>query len=351
MPFYIDIEELNIDPVSVRPGVSIMTQNTLSTLTSTLGYEYSTDKRNLIHSRITWQGWYPVIESQLDYGTLPLVSKMGATVANPSDIKPGMSFTNTISFPLQFSSGRFSEFLRPSISTNYINKYIYIKEKSSYDYGQTIITARLYFTNYYRSAIRDIYPRWAQIVDLNYSYAPFDRNIYGSAISLKTAFFFPGIFPNNGIKIRLETEKQDPKKYLYQSFSSLPRGYYNIFPTDIDFLSVDYFLPLAYPDFNVASLLYLKRIRTSLFYDYASGPGNSFYQYSANGLVPFYDDPNKISFKSFGIELLSDFHVLRIPYMISAGVQAAWKNVNAPPSIELLFSIDLYGLTFGRRHM
>ncbi|MGD0755519.1 MAG: hypothetical protein ABR927_10710 [Bacteroidales bacterium] len=351
MPFYTDIEQLNIDPVNIRPGVTIMTQNTLSTLISTLGYEYSADKRNLIHSQVTWQGWYPVFESQLDYGTLPQISKLGENIANPSNINPGINFTNTLSLPLQFSSGSFSQFVQPSVSADYQNQYIYIKEKDSYDYGQTIVTTRLYFTNYYQPAICDIYPRWAQVIDFNYRYAPFGRTIYGSDIALKTAFYFPGILPNNGIRIRFETEKQNPAEFLYGNFSDFPRGYGNIISTKINFLSADYVMPLVYPDFNLASFVYLKRIRTGLFYDYASGPGNSFFQNSANGLVPFYQNNQNISFKSFGFELLADFYVLRIPYMISAGVQSAWKSTGGLPSIEFLFNINIFGMTFGRRHM
>ena len=349
MPFYADISQLKADPASVRPGITIMTQNTLSTLTSTIGYEYSAEKRNVFHSRITWSGWYPIIESQIDYGTIPNISKMGVNIANPSVIQPGISFLNTISIPLQFSSGRFSEYLRPSLSTDYINQYIYLKETGTYDYGQTIITGRLYFTNYDKSAVRDIYPKWAQTIDFNYCFAPFDRNIYGSAVSLKTAFYFPGLSPNNGIKIRLEIEKQDPSKYLYSNFSSLPRGYYDIIAKQIKIFSADYVFPLAYPDFNLASLLYLKRIRTGLFYDYAEGPGNSFYKYSSDGLVPLYKSSEKESFKSFGIELMADFHVLRIPFMISAGIQSAWKDINKMPDLEMLFNIDLFGMTLGRK--
>jgi hypothetical protein len=359
MPFYADIEEVKADPASIRPGVSLMTQNTLSTLISTIGYEYSADRRNVIHSRITWKGWYPVIESQLDYGTVPQISKMGETVSNPSDIKQGIGFLNTISLPLQVSSGRFSEFFQPSLSMDYLNNYIYLPDKNMYDYGQTIVTGRVYFSNYYRSAIRDIYPMWAQIIDFNYRFAPFDKTIYGSTISLKTAFYFPGILPNNSIKIRLQTEKQNPRKYLFLNFTSFPRGYTNLISTEIQFLSVDYVLPLVYPDFNVASFLYLKRIRTGLFYDYATGPGKSFYEYTASGLThlfsypedPLYLNHEKASFKSFGVELLADFHLLRIPFMISGGVQAAWKSVYESPSFEFLFNIDLFGMTIGKRRI
>jgi hypothetical protein len=351
MPFYADIETLKSDPTSIRPGVTIMTQNSLSTLTSTIGYEYSAAKRNLIHSRVTWNGLYPVIQSSLDYGALTEISKMGQDVTNPSVIHPGISFVNTISLPLQFSASRFSQFLQPSLSVDYKNDYIYLKDKSTYDYGQTIITGRLYFSNSDRSAIRDIYPRWAQIVDFNYCFAPFDKEIYGRILSLKTAFYIPGILPNNGIKLRLEREKQYPGMYLYGNFSSLPRGYKNIISTNIQFLSVDYVLPLVYPDLNLASLLYLKRIRGGLFYDYAAGPGNEMYQPSANGLVPLYNATNQRVLKSFGVQMLADFHLFRIPFMISGGFQSAWKNINEYPVVEAIFNIDLYGMTLGKRKM
>ena len=348
MPFYVDIEEVQANPASVRPGFTILTQNTLSTLTSTIGYEYSSEKRHLFHSRVTMKGWYPVLESQLDYGFTQGILKTGQNIANPSVIQPGISFRNTLSVPLRFSSGRFSQFLRPSVLADYLNQYIYIADEGTYDYGQTIFTGRLYFANYHRSALRDIYPRLAQIIDFNYRFAPFDNTIYGSELSLRTSFFFPGFFRNNGIKLTFEAEKQYPEKYLYGNFSSIPRGYENIISKEIKFISADYVLPLAYPDFNVASLLYLKRIRTGLFYDRASGPGNSFYRYSEDGLVPFSNSSETISIKSFGLELLADFHILRIPYMISGGIQSAWKNLNESPSIELLFSIDLYGFTLGK---
>jgi len=347
MPIYADIEQIKSDPTAIRPGISIMTQNQLSTLLSTIGYEYSAEKKNVIHTRVIWKGWYPVLESQMDYGNDPQIYNI-ANEGPPSVIQPGIRFLNTIYLPLSFSSGRFSEYLQPSFSSDYRNNYIY-KETGTYDYGQTILSGRLFFSNSYRMAIRDIYPRWAQTIDLNYSFAPFDKNIYGTSATLKTSFYFPGLFPSNGIKIRVEREKQISDNYLLGNNVSLPRGYKNIFPKEINFLSMDYVLPLAYPDFNIASLLYLKRIRTSLFYDYSSGPGNAFYEYTANGLIPLSNKSDKISLKSFGVELLADFHVLRIPYMISGGVQTAWKSFSEKPSFQLLFSIDLYGMAIGKR--
>jgi hypothetical protein len=349
MPFYADIQQIQSDPTAVRPGATILTQNSLSTLTSSIGYEYSKERNNVFHSRITWKGWYTIIESELDFGNNPQISKAGETVANPSTLQPALFFTNTVSLPLLFSSGSFSQYLRPSFSSEYKSNYVYIKERATYDHGQNILSGRLYFSNYIVSALRDIFPKWAQTFDLNYSFAPFDKDIYGSAVYLKTSFYFPGLLPNNGIKIRFETEKQYPSVFLYGSAISFPRGYTNILSTDLNFLSIDYAMPVAYPDFTISSLLYIKRIRTGLFYDYASGTGNYYYDSGPGGLITnsYYNYTE--TFKSFGIELMTDFHILRIPFMMSGGVQSAWKTLDQKPSFMLLFNIDLFGLTIGKK--
>jgi len=190
------------------------------------------EKNHVFHTQLTWKGWYPVFESQLDYGNNPQISKFGKEVANPSEIQPGLRFSNTISVPLSYSPGRFYQFIRPSLTSDYLNNYVYIQENGSYDYGQNIISGRLYFSNYHSFAYRDIYPRWGQIFDMNYSFAPSDRNIYGSEISVRTSFYFPGFFPCNGIKIRYEKEKQNPEKFMLGSRVSLPRGYNNIISKD-----------------------------------------------------------------------------------------------------------------------
>jgi hypothetical protein len=352
MPFYADLEKIKTDPASIRPGVTLLTQNNLSTLISTIGYEYSREKNHVFHSRVTWQGLFPVIKSQLDYGDDPQIYKTGVSIGDPAEINPAFRFTNSIAVPLQFSSGRFSEFLQPYFSWEYSNKYIYLQEGAaggSYDYGQSILSGRLYFSNYHRSAMRDLYPRWAQVIDLNYSFAPFDKLIYGTASSVSTAFYFPGFLPNNGIKIRFEKEKQNPAKYLFSSGISFPRGYRDIISKDINFLSADYVLPLLYPDLSLASLMYIKRIRGGVFYDYASGTGNYYYNRSVNG-TPTNDFHNfNETFSSFGFEVIADFYVLRIPYMISAGVETVLTKADSKPIFSLLFNIDLFGRILGKR--
>ena len=347
MPFYADIEEIKSDPASIRPGASIMTQNYLSTLISTVGYEYTSEKQHVLHTRVTWKGWYPVIESRLDFGNNPYILKAGETVNNPSEIKSGLSFSNAVSVPLHFSSGTFMQYIRPSFTTNYRNDYIYIQEEGSYDYGQTILSGRLYFSNFRRTAKRDLYPRLAQTFDLNYYFTPTDRKIYGTALTLKTSLYFPGIFPNNSIKLRFEKEKQVPSKFLYGNSASLPRGYKYIHSQDLELFSADYFFPLAYPDLSLSTLLYMKRIRAGLFYDLCRGTGNTYYLSTSDGLLSDTFVSGEETFISSGFELLADFHILRIPFLISAGIQSAWIKGSESPALKILFNIDLFGMTLG----
>ena len=349
MPVYADIEQIQSDPASIRPGFTIMSQNQLSTLTASAGYEYSADKRHKFHSRILWEGWYPVIESRLDYGNEPVIDLYGATPGwLPSPVRPGLRFNNSIYIPWTFSTGKYSQYFYPSLSAEYTNNYLYLKEISNYDYGQTELTGRLYFANYHKSAYRDIYPRMAQIVDAAYKYAPFDKLIYGSDINLKTAFYFPGFFRNHGIRIRYETENQKFVKYLTSNKIHFPRSYNDIISTKLDFLSVDYVAPLAYPDFNIASFLYITRIRTGLFYDYARGNDNYYLTIKDGSRAVDHVSKGTETFSSFGIEMVSDLYLFRIPYPISAGVQAAWKSLSEAPSFELIFNIDIYGMSIGK---
>lgn len=351
MPFYADLDQIKTDPASVRPGITLLTQNHLSTFISTIGYEYSQEKNNVLHTKVTWQGWYPVFESRLDYGFNPSIAKFGEDVGNPAAISPGFQFSNTASVPLTFSTGRFYQYLYPALTSDYTNNLVYLKESDTYDPGQNIISARLYFSNYHSFAYRDIYPRWAQTFDLYYYFAPFDRSIYGTELSLKTALYFPGFFPNNGIRLRAEKEIQDPQKYLFSSNVSLPRGYFDIISRDINLISLDYVSPLAYPDFNIGSLLYIKRLRSSLFYDYAQGTGNTYYGNTSGGLraTGYHDYPE--IFSSAGIELTADINIFRIPYMISCGVQSAWTRESNIPVFRFLLNIDLFGLAINRTRM
>ncbi len=138
-------------------------------------------------------------------------------------------------------------------------------------------------------------------------------------------------------------------KFLRPNRINFPRGYKNIISEKLSYVSFDYISPLFIPISIIGSLLYLKRIRSGLFYDFARGTNNYYLKILMTGGIGI-DHVNRFaeSFSSFGAELIADFHVLRIPYMVSAGVQAAWMKGTRSPVLEAIFSIDIYGMNIGR---
>jgi hypothetical protein len=348
MPLYADLDVIQSDPLAVRPGFTIMSQNTLSTLITTLGYEYSEDGKHVLHSKLTWQGRYPVFESKVDYGYLR------RDFDGQPMITPGLLVSNQVYIPLRFSTGHFTQYLRPSLSAEYKNSVLSMGE-GKYDFEQWTFTGRFFFSNSSRVAMRDIYPKWAQSFDLNYVFSPFDRDLLGTTTYIKTAFYFPGFFSDNGIKLKFEAEKQNPSRFIYPNRASFPRGfnnigtpggYGNIISNELLFASADYVFPVAYPDFSIPELLYLKRIRTGFFYDFAAGTGNRYFRVTENGSSQSFTEGREY-FTSYGVELLADFHVLRIPFEISGGIQAAWRPGDEMPVFKVLFNVDLYGFSLG----
>jgi hypothetical protein len=348
MPFYADIEKVQSDPASLRPGLTLLSQNDLSTLISSLGYEYS-NKLHQFHYNLKWYGWYLTFSSQLDYGFRPEINKFGSPVGEPSVVERGYRLTNTVALPLLFQGGRFTKYLYLSGSSALQNTYNYISEKGIYDNSLNEITGRIYFSNYQVSAPRDIYPRWAQTIDISYSSYPFDKYLYRDQLTARGSFYFPGLFRNNGVRIRLEGEKQDPVRFILQSRASFPRGYSGIIMKEVGFGSADYFFPLLYPDFHLSSLLYLTRIRTSLFYDFARIPGQYVFTLR-NGVTELVYQDIPEDYRSSGAELLADFYVFRLPFRFSAGVQAAWRQKDNRMAFAALFNINVFGMNIGQRH-
>lgn len=364
MPFYADIEKVKEDPASVTPGFTLMTQNNLSTLVSSVGYEF-TNQRHKLHAGIKWLGWYPVIESRMDYGNTIYAETFGLDVPYPDNTKNGYEWTNTISLPLSFRGGRFTKFLLLSAASTLRNDYFYLRNEGAYDNLQNQLTGRVYFSNYQRSALRDIYPEWKQTFDFSYSFYPFDSDIYGDILTVRSSFYFPGLIRNHGIKLRFEAEKQNPEKFILGNRASFARGYIgtrtpydeafykNIISKELLTGSIDYFMPLIYPDFNLASLLYLTRIRTDFFYDITRGTDNYVFTSDINSLgqreVTMENHEYRETFRSFGVQLMADFYLLRIPYMISSGIEASWRSLGDYPYIKLLFNIDIYGMNIGKK--
>lgn len=341
-PFYGDIDLIRTDPTSIRPGVTLMSQNHLSTLITTVGYEYS-DRTHRLHTGIKWSGWHPVMEADIAFGGDRIIRKDTASRPDPTDIRGDLNLNASIYDQLWFAYGKFRQLLMPALYVNYRNAYTYISEEQAYDRGFAFVTGRLYFSNTFRVAYRDINPRWGQVADVRVTSAPLDRDLYGSRKYARGILYLPGLFRNHSLVLRAGYEDQAPfGRLLYNNALSYPRGYNETVVSEkLASFSADYTLPLLYPDLAAGSLFYLKRIRGSAFYDAARGENT--YDYSARRYTGGFT-----GYSSFGAELLADFYVLRFPFEISAGATAGYIPSQARFFINGTVSANIYGTVLGR---
>ena len=264
--------------------------------------------------------------------------RTGSVTIPNFDLQPNLDFTGSISIPLLFSSGRFYQQVVPYFWSNYTNNYIIDGDKITKGYTQ--FGSRLYFYNFTSRSIKDIYPKFGQFADILYSLFPFENDYFGDEFTLRSAFYFPGGIKNSGIRLRYEMETQNVKLFKLYNRTKSPRGYEGGYYDKVQYLSLDYTLPICYPDLNLDALFYLKRIRGSLFFDNALlGSINQ-----TSPTKPF----EWVYINSKGLELMADFHLFRIPYMISAGAQAIWLKQSKLPVLEAAFTIDIYGNQIGR---
>ena len=92
--------------------------------------------------------------------------------------------------------------------------------------------------------------------------------------------------------------------------------------------SIDYKLPVLYPDLNIGPIIYIKRLKANLFYDYAEGK-------SPAGIN---------TYQSTGIELTADMHIFRLLFPFDLGVRYIYLPELKESKFEFMFSIDFAGI-------
>ena len=341
-PFYADTDELRSDPTAVRPGLTLMSQNHLSTLVTTAGYEYSYGD-HFIHTGITWKGWHPVINAELTRGGEQLVTRDTSQSSAPSDLGRDLQLNLNIYDPLWFAYGKFRQMIMPAVYLSYRNKYTFITDENRFDRDIVTVTGRFYFSNTFRTAYRDINPRWGQVIDLRLTGTPWDSELYNSRSYARAILFFPGLLANHSLAARAGWESQAPaRKLVYRNSIPWPRGLSDdLIAEKLFSFSADYTLPLLYPDLAAGSLLYLKRIRGTLFWDYARG--EKINDYSSRSF-----NAGTAEYSSYGSELMADFYLMRFPFEMSAGVRGGYIPGEQRYFVTGAFSVNIYGTVLGR---
>jgi hypothetical protein len=335
-PFYFDYESLTAQEVALEPGVLLLSQNDLSTATSSIGYSYD-DNSHQFHTKFTYKGWYPVISISSNYGETPNILQPRDKKLKPDPSNDFIDFSLDVSLPLTLNVNRYTTRFIPRIDYEYGRDLFYNIRENYYLRGLKTIKYNLLFYSLQRRAHRDIMPEWGLLVNMDYLTSPFSENMLGNRFSLMANTYLPGFFKDHGVKLTAGYQKQETKMYYFSNFLQLPRGYEPVYGEELVNFKADYVLPLFYPDWSVSSLFYLKRFKAGLFVDYAR---NKFQAYDSNNQLRWYSE----NLLSYGAELTTDLHIARVMFPFSTGVRYAYQPFSSEHNIEFVFNVDLYSL-------
>jgi hypothetical protein len=96
-------------------------------------------------------------------------------------------------------------------------------------------------------------------------------------------------------------------------------------------------MPVWYPDINLGSLAYFKRITTNLFYDYSQAK----FKLENNDTHEWVN--SRKTYQSTGVEVRTEVHFLRFIFPFNIGYRYAYRISDNKSSHEFLFSLNFSG--------
>lgn len=217
-----------------------------------------------------------------------------------------------VGIPLTWYKGNYITNFNPSIATN---QFILNNISHVYDHKKFMnYNLGLSFSTIKRTALQNLAPSLGFVFNFN-KMANVINADEADKISLNSTVYLPGIAKNHSLKIRGAYQQESLTNfYKYSDYYVYPRGYNTPLNDEFKSINFNYSLPLAYPDFGFAGLIYFKRIKANLFYDYGIGTLE---------IDNINQDFKSIKYTSTGTELLFDntyFNVMPI----SAGVRYSY---------------------------
>lgn len=184
-----------------------------------------------------------------------------------------------------------------------------------------------------RTALQNIAPRFGFSATVSYQrdleaiFAANKNEKLQELFTLESRIYLPGIAENHSLQLSGGFQKEMlTNRYQFSDNFNYSRGFASPLNDNFTRLSVDYGLPLIYPDWGFWGISYFKRIRANVFYDYGRGEINllkvtDFYQ--STGLDLSLDN---VYFNTFNLSI-----TVRGSYLLTADPES--PNTKFSPSV------------------
>ena len=309
-------------------GVGVLSRNIMNSMALRGEFSYNTDENSwqtLV--QMSYGGFFPILDATLSTGerqtenlvqttdTLSIIGYRGrwrehavtAGLRLPFNLTHGNYFANlTLAPKYQHFDVDYFDGITDALRDE--------------DFG--IWGVDVSFSNVQASALQNILPKWAQILDITYQKTVGNGENQGERFNIQGTLVFPGLFRNHSFFLSGGYQSEDiVDAYRFEDNFRDARGYGSGPFEDLYRVSANYTLPLFYPDAALGSLAYFKRVRANLFYDYSRGEVLS----------------SSAKMRSWGVELQTDFRFLRL-IDVGMGVRYGYLTDRDRDFFELVVS-------------
>lgn len=173
-----------------------------------------------------------------------------------------------------------------------------------------------------KQSTRDINSKFGQTLYLNWYATPYGGDFSGNQFSVYSQLYFPGFFKHHSLWGYGAYQQTDIPQayadgrgldnYIFNNQIPLPRGLSISRFQKFYSASMNYTLPLLYPDIAIGPLVNIQRFRANIFYDYGYGTST----FGTSGISQAY--------ASVGAELRMDFNALRLLQQFNIGFRYSY---------------------------
>ena len=243
---------------------SLYGENVLNTLQTELYYLYNqNEKTSAVGFNGVYGAWFPY----LNFGT-ELTFNREAVTGNKLRQWNQLDSRIGLSIPLHLTSGQ--TFKNFNIGSYYVlrNEFNrgFFKDSlgnTSYSYLQHFIS----WSQQVQQAAEHIYPRFAYALSATYRHAI--TKYTGNQFITNGSLYLPGLMSAHSLLLTGSFQERDTLAQVsFGNAFAYSRGYTGRYFSRMWRLSANYHLPLIYPDWGFGNILYLKRIRGNIFYDF-----------------------------------------------------------------------------------
>ncbi len=303
-------------PFSATMNAEIRSTNLLNTLNIGAGAQWDLNERvPQMYAFTQWQYLWPVFDFKMGYGNRRLdgdvweegASSLGVTLPYTSLYG---AFTHSSRLRL---GGELLHAAGRSSTSNVVLKDDSLAGVST-EWSSSIL---------HRQALRDVLPPWGAQLRVR---AQSLKDIEKPGLTTHQAYFSgqlysTPIFNHHHFYLESSYQENSANGYRLPSFQLFPRGVSNVFLEKSTKQSLNYLLPVAYPEWNAGEWFYVKRLSLNLFYDHLEGTRLN----------------RNLTFESQGIELWVDSHFFRNSFNIQWGLRYSRPKLEEE-SVELFLN-------------